>query len=273
MGDVTRNAQGSGAIIGNAGAGTLALILAGFIAFLFAGGMLVDSFAAPTSTEPRAINGPPPDSPAAAKLEEILAQQVDTRRELAELRAALLSRPQPIAGAAVPPSPAARTEAPACRTEPRRDCRPVLQRIDRYLVSINEQIMALPSGPDPRGVPEYGSRLEKIVETIAEARAYLREQGRRLATIEPPQGGGAEVLLLGAATAPAAAVGPPAAEMAWMKLYIVAGMFVILGIVFILAVVAIFTTRNPATLTFATDTVKTMLGFFIGVITAFMSAP
>jgi hypothetical protein len=43
--------------------------------------------------------------------------------------------------------------------------------------------------------------------------------------------------------------------------------FCVLGATFIISIVAIFRTTNPEVLKFAFDTVKTLLGFFIGVAT------
>jgi hypothetical protein len=57
------------------------------------------------------------------------------------------------------------------------------------------------------------------------------------------------------------------------KLYIMIFVFVILGITFIAAVIAIFFTQNPEILKFSFDTIKTLMGFFIGVGTAFLGIP
>ena len=43
--------------------------------------------------------------------------------------------------------------------------------------------------------------------------------------------------------------------------------FAVLGLTFIISIVAIFKTTNADVLKFAFDTVKTLLGFFIGVAT------
>jgi hypothetical protein len=57
------------------------------------------------------------------------------------------------------------------------------------------------------------------------------------------------------------------------RLYVMLSVFVILGITFIVSVVAIFRTTNSDVLKFAFDTVKTLMGFFIGVATAFLGLP
>lgn len=59
-------------------------------------------------------------------------------------------------------------------------------------------------------------------------------------------------------------------SIATAKLYIVGFVFMVLGITFVGAIVAVFTTANTAVLSFAIDTIKTLLGFFIGVGTTFM---
>jgi hypothetical protein len=46
--------------------------------------------------------------------------------------------------------------------------------------------------------------------------------------------------------------------------------FVTLGLTFIISIVSIFRSTYPEVLKFAFDTVKTLLGFFIGVATALM---
>lgn len=271
MGDVERSAQAPGNIIGNTGAGTLGLILAGFIAFLVAGAMLFDSFTDRQLSQIRVPSAEyrPPDRQSAAKLDSILAQQAEARGRLVELRKLLESH------VAAPADAPARVPAAATcpQLPPRRDCRPVLERIDRYLGTIDRQATVLLSGSSGDNAnSNFGSNWEMLMATIAETRRYVREQ-RRLLTAAAAPAETEETVVLASLVQSAPAEGPPAAELAWMKLYIVAGMFVILGIVFIAAVAAIFLTRNPATLAFATDTVKTMIGFFIGVITAFMGAP
>lgn len=268
MGDVERSAQAPGNIIGSTGAGTLSLILAGFIAFLVAGAMMFDSLAdrqLPVIPISSTAEIPPPDQQAAAKLDSILAQQAEARVSLVELRKLLQSHATAPADVAAK-VPAAATCPPP---PPRRDCRPVLERIDRYLGTIDRQAKGLLSGPS---AGNFGGNWELLMATIAEARGYAREQ-RRLLTAAAAPAEAEEMVVLAALAQSAPAIEPPAAQLAWMKLYIVAGMFVVLGIVFIVAVVAIFTASKPATLSFATDIVKTMLGFFIGVITAFMGGP
>jgi hypothetical protein len=83
--------------------------------------------------------------------------------------------------------------------------------------------------------------------------------------------------LNGAAAAPPVppplAEGVPGLSLAQTKLYVVLSMLGVLGLTFVIAVIAVFTTRNARKHTFATDTIKTLLGFFIGVVTAFMGAP
>jgi hypothetical protein len=54
-----------------------------------------------------------------------------------------------------------------------------------------------------------------------------------------------------------------------MRMWIMVLVFVVLGITFIISVAAIFNTTNAEVLKFAFDTVKTLLGFFIGVATGF----
>ncbi len=49
--------------------------------------------------------------------------------------------------------------------------------------------------------------------------------------------------------------------------------FFVLGVVFIASLIAIFVTTNPDVLKFAFDTIKTLMGFFIGVATAFLGIP
>jgi hypothetical protein len=271
MGDVERSEQAPAKIIGSAGAGTLALILAGFIAFLVAGAMLFNSFAdrqfavTPIGTAETLR----PDGRAAAKLDSILAQQAEARTSLVELRRLLESHAAaPADGQATTPVAAA-CPPPA----PRRDCRPVLDRIDRYLGTIDRQATVLLAGPAADNAQSnFGRNWEMLMKTIAETRRYVREQ-RPLLTAAAEPAETQEMVVLAAVAHSAPAAEPPATQLAWMKLYIVAGMFVVLGIVFIVAVVAIFTASKPATLSFATDIVKTMLGFFIGVITAFMGGP
>jgi hypothetical protein len=285
MGDVERSAQVPENIIGSTGAGTLGLILTAFIAFLISGAMLFDNL---TERQTVTVKAPsrevrPPDEQAAAKLDSILSQQVEARRNLSELRELLLKHAAAPADPAVGVAPAVKV-APAVRVAPaatcpplpaRRDCRPALERIQRYLASIDQQAKTLHSATSPAGGEsriDYGTNLERLQATIAEARGYARQQLRLLAAAAAPVEA-EELVVLAALVERVPAAGPPAEGLAWMKFYIVAGMFVILGLVFIVAVIAIFTTSNPAALTFATDTVKTMLGFFIGVITAFMGGP
>jgi hypothetical protein len=57
------------------------------------------------------------------------------------------------------------------------------------------------------------------------------------------------------------------------RLYVMMSVFVVLGATFIVSVIAIFKTSNPEVLKFAFDTVKTLMGFFIGVATAFLGLP
>jgi hypothetical protein len=52
-----------------------------------------------------------------------------------------------------------------------------------------------------------------------------------------------------------------------MRSLIMVLVFIVLGMTFILSIVAIFKTKNKEVLTWAVDTVKTLLGFFIGVAT------
>jgi hypothetical protein len=57
------------------------------------------------------------------------------------------------------------------------------------------------------------------------------------------------------------------------KLYIFLAIFIVLMITFLFSLYAIFTTPNQAVLSFALDTVKTLLGFFIGAATVFLGLP
>jgi hypothetical protein len=56
-------------------------------------------------------------------------------------------------------------------------------------------------------------------------------------------------------------------------MYIFLRIFAVLLVTFLSAVVAIFTTNNQQVFSFALDTVKTLLGFFIGAATAFLGLP
>lgn len=58
-----------------------------------------------------------------------------------------------------------------------------------------------------------------------------------------------------------------------VKMYIVLIIYCILGLTFVASVIAVFRTANQTALNFAIDTIKTLLGFFIGVATAFMGLP
>lgn len=66
---------------------------------------------------------------------------------------------------------------------------------------------------------------------------------------------------------PTSAVSPPRRVSDEMRTWIMCLVFVVLGITFIISIVAIFKTTNADVLKFAFDTVKTLLGFFIGVAT------
>lgn len=57
------------------------------------------------------------------------------------------------------------------------------------------------------------------------------------------------------------------------RLYVMLSVFIVLGVTFIVSVVAIFRATNEDVLKFAFDTVKTLMGFFIGVATAFLGLP
>jgi hypothetical protein len=57
------------------------------------------------------------------------------------------------------------------------------------------------------------------------------------------------------------------------RLYVMMSVFIVLGITFIVSVVAVFVATNSDVLKFAFDTVKTLMGFFIGVATAFLGLP
>jgi hypothetical protein len=57
------------------------------------------------------------------------------------------------------------------------------------------------------------------------------------------------------------------------KLYIMLFVFVILGLVFVGSIIVIFATKDQEVLKFAFDTIRTLMGFFIGVATAFLGLP
>jgi len=49
--------------------------------------------------------------------------------------------------------------------------------------------------------------------------------------------------------------------------------FVILGVAFVISFVALFLAKNREVVKFALDTTKTLMGFFIGVVSAFLGLP
>ena len=57
------------------------------------------------------------------------------------------------------------------------------------------------------------------------------------------------------------------------KLYVMIAVFILLAITFLTSIVAVFLTKEETILKFALDTVKTLLGFFVGVATAFLGLP
>ena len=57
------------------------------------------------------------------------------------------------------------------------------------------------------------------------------------------------------------------------KVYIMVFVFCVLGVTFFTSMSAVFMTTSPDILKFAFDTIKTLLGFFIGVATAFLGIP
>jgi cytochrome c biogenesis protein CcdA len=57
------------------------------------------------------------------------------------------------------------------------------------------------------------------------------------------------------------------------RLYIMISVFIVLGITFAGAILAVFITTNREILKWAIDTIKTLMGFFIGVATAFVGIP
>ncbi len=61
-----------------------------------------------------------------------------------------------------------------------------------------------------------------------------------------------------------------AASMMTPKFLISSFVFFILGIVFLVAIRGVMTTKDPAVMSFCLDTIKTLLGFFIGVGTSYM---
>jgi hypothetical protein len=253
------------------GPGTIALIAAGIIAFFFAGASMFDNLSRQQGAADTRISAPrpAPDPSSRYLLNDILGQQISTRRDLADLRRALAAQQAERPGQSIPGS------RPCPDTCERRDIGPALERIDRYLALIASDANVLMQAFFTEGQriagDDIGSRWEHLIQTISEARDYVRTQRRALASAEPAE---QPSLFLTATPAPAPGdAGPSAASLAWMKLYIIVGMFLVLGIVFIVAVAGIFVASNPAAVAFATDTVKTMLGFFIGVITAFMGAP
>lgn len=77
------------------------------------------------------------------------------------------------------------------------------------------------------------------------------------------------------ATQPAAIAPPsnPRFTQEDARLYVMLSVFIVLGVTFIVSVIAIFKATNPDVLKFAFDTVKTLMGFFIGVATAFLGLP
>ena len=72
---------------------------------------------------------------------------------------------------------------------------------------------------------------------------------------------------------PAAAASTPRFTQDDARLYVMLAVFIILGITFVVSIVAIFQATNADVLKFAFDTVKTLMGFFIGVATAFLGLP
>jgi hypothetical protein len=285
MSDVSRSLDSGGRIAGGAGAGTLALVGAAAIAFFIAAAMLFENLSAGPVVQ---------DQAAAPMLNEILRQQVGTRNDLTALRQAIVQQSRPGAPRPQPrttePPPPGRTAPPAgtgnagngnagggtpIGDEPPPDRRPefrrALERIDGYLAVLQGGVQTLfAAATRGEGGRELRGRYEEMVATIAEARRFVREQTAAVTAEAGPLPGAEAELSLALVSEPEP---PSPARLAWIKLYIVAGMFVVLGIVFVVAVFAIFLARRPAAVAFATDTVKTMLGFFIGVITAFMGAP
>jgi len=84
-------------------------------------------------------------------------------------------------------------------------------------------------------------------------------------------------IISGASAQPATPQPPSAAGTRFTqedaRLYVMLSVVVVLGITFLTSVVAIFKATNPDVLKFAFDTVKTLMGFFIGVATAFLGLP
>lgn len=264
---------------------TFALIGAALIAFLFAGAMLFDTYS--TWNRPAAAPPPPAASvrlPAPARfddrlLAEILEQQQLTRAELGEVSQAVAGR----ADAARCPAPAA---APPAAAQCPTPAAPVdAAGADRHLRQAQEQLGELrPIVEDYISAeknPQIRPRFDAISSSLAAARRAIRSGGgarRPAAAALPAASAPAEppLLLLTAATAAAPKEprgGPSADQLAWTKFYMMLGMFVILGIAFVGAVVAILITKDAATGAFARDTVKMLLGFFIGMVSAFMTAP
>jgi len=304
MATVDLGTQDSRLVAGRQSPATLGLVAAAFVSFLVAAAVIFDTYAqsqllddyvqAPASPRqpseiihlpapegspeqpsrrpverPKGDDAPPrPAPPPGASdreiLADIVARQAETQEGVAAIRRELAAQP--------PASGTATFEQVAT--------------IERHLGAVAGQTELLETlvvarVPD-EARPEIAAgfrRLRASVTAAQRAAAQARE-GR--------SGGGASAALalpsetvpplLAASVAvqtgsPAERAAPSAAELAWFKIYVIFGIFAVLGIAFLIAVGAVFTTANPATLAFATDTVKTMLGFFIGVATGFLGGP
>jgi hypothetical protein len=112
---------------------------------------------------------------------------------------------------------------------------------------------------------------EKAIERIEQAKEILSgllddtRPSQKRSTLAPDWN--INFITRAYAQSPAATPAPEPTLPSQAKRWLLGGVLAVLAIVFILCVVAIFITKDTDVLRFAFDTVKTLMGFFIGVAT------
>ena len=281
-------------VVATSATGRIVLAMACFLAMAFAAAMLVGNY----EYQQRLIDTVTSERSTVEIGTQILTQQQLTRADVAELKRALI-RPKgpsaPLPGSVPTPqaAPPAQPDAAPAPTTPQVPDDGTLGRLDNYLSRLQEQVLGVQRAVDER-VPlsrdsDLAGRFVALNQSVVNARRLLASargvQPQKLSAptgldscCEPPArfiraNANVAVQPVPAPTTitiPVVAGGPTPANLAWTKLYIMFGIFGALALTFLVAVIAIFTSSNPAAISFATDTMKTLLGFFIGVATAFM---
>lgn len=281
------------------------LIVACFLALAFAAAALVGNFAAQQRQDLAIVS----QQQTVTLSAQVLDGQRQAQSDLAEIKRAVVpGARRPAATPAESPSPtppANVAPAPQADTDAAAQIAGRMNRAGALLSSMQEQFGSLQAAVNERAplqrYPDLAARFATFSRLIIVTRATLTGSTApapapvigEQSLPDDPQFAGDDWdqprarlipanLVVPSSPAPSPTIsvsiptvagGPTAANLAWTKLYIVFGMFGALVLTFLIAVVAIFTSSNPAAIAFATDTIKTLLGFFIGVATAFMGAP